>query len=72
MGVRTPEQGRRNRLIVAAAKEGHCYAELAALYGLTPPMISIICRRAGFRKNPGWTEEQKQRIRGIARKGKKT
>ena len=62
---------RRNRMILAAAKEGHCYRELARTYGLSPPMISVICTQAGFRKKAAWTETQKQKIKGIARRRKK-
>jgi hypothetical protein len=62
---------RRNRMILAAAKEGHCYRELARTYGLSPPMISVICTQAGFRKKRAWNDAQKQKIRGIARRHRK-
>lgn len=50
---------RRNRMIVAAAKEGVPYTVLAQEYGLTRAMISIICTKAGVRKYPAWTEKER-------------
>lgn len=60
---------RRNRMIVAAAKEGHCYKELAETWKLSNAMISVICTRAGIRRQKPWGPEPREAKRA-ARLGK--
>lgn len=64
-----PNKRRRDRLIVAAAKEGHNYTELAHTYGLSMASISVICTTAGYLRRSPWTEEMRndQRARCLSR-----
>ena len=55
----------RNRMIVAAAKEGHPYKTLAETYGLSPSRVAQICIRAGHKRWPEWSDERKAAFREV-------